>query len=105
MSNDVTAANVAQMQQGLELVGQTLEVCASTQTNTEQNVEQLMQHWDAGSRETFTRVMAKFSERVIAIRGQLDTVQSQLQDTLQLQIQTEETAQDSMSGLQQLLEG
>ncbi|KOG11616.1 hypothetical protein ADK34_33955 [Streptomyces viridochromogenes] len=96
---------MAQMQQGLELVNQTLAVCTSTQTNTEDNVEQLMQHWDAGSRETFTRVMAKFSERVIAIRNELGTVQDQLQDTLKLQIQTEESAQDSMSGLQQLLNG
>ncbi|MER5884196.1 hypothetical protein ABT160_10235 [Streptomyces sp. NPDC001941] len=105
MPSNVTASNVAQMNQALDMISQTLTACRHVQSTTEQQVEDLISHWEADSQRLFRGVMENFSERCTAIRGQLDTLQNKVQETLGLQVQTEEAAQTSMSELQRLMDG
>ncbi|MEU8526653.1 WXG100 family type VII secretion target [Streptomyces sp. NPDC048629] len=101
----VTAADFPAMEQALGMISQTLESCRQVQTNTEQHVESLMSTWEASSQQIFRNVMEKFSERCLAIRSQLDTIENKLQDTLGKQRVTEEEQQIEMSRLQQLMDG
>ncbi|MFE5301609.1 hypothetical protein [Streptomyces sp. NPDC056632] len=100
-----TAASFPQMQQALQLISTTLESCRTVQTNTETHVESLMSTWEASSQEIFRGVMEKFSERCLAIRSQLDTIENHIQETLGLQVQSDEETQVAMSELQKLMDG
>ena len=105
MAGNVTAADFPAMQQALGLISQTLESCRQVQENTETQVESLMSSWEASSQEIFRGVMEKFSERCLAIRSQLDTIENKVQDTLGVQKQTEEEQQTSMERLKALMDG
>ncbi|MGW3687203.1 WXG100 family type VII secretion target [Streptomyces sp. NPDC005125] len=100
-----TAADFPQMQQALGLITQTLESCRQVQTNTESHVETLMATWESSAQQTFRGVMQSFSERCMAIRAQLNTIEDQVQETLGMQVSSNEETETAMSELESLMGG
>ncbi|MER6998689.1 WXG100 family type VII secretion target [Streptomyces sp. NPDC000410] len=98
------SADFAGMKKGLELITNAGNDLRKDHSGVQGEVAAVAQSWSANSAQMFQGVMTQFDEEMQRMLTALETIESKLENVLNIQIETDQDSDLQMTDLQKLFE-